>query len=156
MELFFQSLYYLQPHKMALTSVLLLLLSSSIASAAGSVCSQLPYALVLPLSKFPAAEQFCTSHYPVAPIRTTSTAPTKTATTTVATNTITTVVGTVVSKEAPHRFRSNENGSSPSYRPLQPQLQHRPPLRRTLPPSRQSLRQILPLSLLIVEPVVLS
>lgn len=51
----------------AIFSLLLLVCITSIpyvAAASAAVCSQLPYDLLLPLSKYPPAESFCTSFFP--------------------------------------------------------------------------------------------
>ena len=55
--------------------------------AAAGVCTQNPYALILPLSNYAPAESFCSSKYPVAPCTTTLTS--------TATITLSNTVGTV-------------------------------------------------------------
>ena len=42
-------------------------------SGSGSVCSKLPYDLILPFSNYPPAESFCSSHYPIPPVTITTT-----------------------------------------------------------------------------------
>ena len=52
-----------------LTFILPLLSLVLSASAVPSpVCSQFPYDLILPLSRLPAAESFCSAKFPLAPV----------------------------------------------------------------------------------------
>lgn len=50
------------------------------ALTAGSVCSSGLYAILLPLSAYPPAQSYCTSHFPPSTVTSTSTAPGSTST----------------------------------------------------------------------------